>query len=283
MSDILENMASEYDTNVKFDPLHYRREKYAYCILYPNELPFWFSRIKDCGFRVPETKIIQLPLELFASITENVCDHYGDERPRKDLLKFIAANWDCTPGDLKITDKLFFRTGISSFKFGFNIGCIVNGPESIPECVYSTIYDGLCQNKPESIYLVFREFIETTTERPAIYHGMKLNTEFRVFYDFDNHKLLDTFNYWGDKEAMLDCLSGDEAENYKSAFDSLQSEYDMLRNKLEQLCTEHFSKVFMRDKWSVDFMWTGSEFVLIDMGLAVNSYFADRLGDKLDE
>lgn len=42
-------------------------------------------------------------------------------------------------------------------------------------------------------------------------------------------------------------------------------------------CEEKLEKVDLRGKWSVDFMWTGHEFVLIDMASMHMSYFSDRV------
>lgn len=274
---MLDNLFDEFNKNIEFDPLHYTRQIYIRSFTDPNQLPFWFSKIKNAGFRVPETKIIQMPLELFREVYKAACDDYENQLQRERLLDFVKANWDVTSGNLKITDKLFFRTGISSCKFAFDNACVVNDPSEIPECVFHTVFDAACQDKPESCYLVFREFIETDTGRPTIYHGQKLNTEFRVFYDFEEHRILGCFNYWGDRDAMLALLRDEEADNYNKAFSPMEDEFNRLRPSLEELCTKNIGKIKMKDKWSIDFMWTGKEFVLIDMALARNSYFGDRI------
>lgn len=53
--------------------------------------------------------------------------------------------------------------------------------------------------------LVLRKFINANYKRNSIYNEIPLNTEFRIFYDFENNKVLGIYNYW-DTETMPDNL-----------------------------------------------------------------------------
>lgn len=271
----------EYTENMKYDPLHYERDRYIRSMGDRNDLPYWFGQVKGCGFRMPETKIIQMPLMLWSEM------HMQLDGLQKEFLKklgrFVEANWDLVPGDLDIDGRLFYRSGTSSGKFCMKKNCIIGSKSEIPIRIYNTFYEGECMGKPESVFLVFREFITTEEERPEIYYGLKLNTEFRIFYDFDEHRFIQGFNYWGDHDAMVLHMIEEQQNSYEEAYPLLVSEYERLLPSLKSECEEKLKDVHLKGKWSVDFMWTGKEFVLIDMALARNSYFADRLPDEEKE
>lgn len=266
---------NDYEKNVSYDPYYYIRGHYGNAIANPNELSFWYPRVRDIGFRTPETKSIQIPLEFFGDLLI----HCEGEQPEleKKLTDYIVANWDLVPGKLDINSKLFFRLGGSSGKFRFTENCIVEGPETFAKAIRNTVYEALCFDKPYSVYLTFREFIETPTERSSIYTGLKLNTEFRIFYDFDKKQFLDGFNYWGDYEQMLMYMQDTDKKAYKAAYPQLEDDFHRLLPSLRKECEEKLKDVNLRGRWSVDFMWTGTEFVLIDMAIMSMSYFSDKV------
>ena len=43
---------------------------------------------------------------------------------------------------------------------------------------------------------VIRDLIKSSNTKLTIYNGLPLNTEIRVFYDFDNKKVMYSHNYW---------------------------------------------------------------------------------------
>lgn len=269
----------EYEENIRFDPLHYERERYIRALADRNDLPYWFTQMKDCGFRMPETKIIQMPLELWSEM------HRQLDGLQKGFLeklgRFVEANWDLVPGDLDINGRMFYRSGTCSGKFCMKTNSIVNSKDEIPLRIFNTFYEGECLGKPESVHLVFREFIETSYDRPPIYEGLKLNTEFRIFYDFDRHRFIQGFDYWGDHDPMMEGIPDGEQEGYERTYPVLEEEFGRLLPVLERECDEKLKDVRLRGRWSVDFMWTGAEFVLIDMALMEYSHFADRVEDPV--
>lgn len=271
----------EYEENIRFDPLHYERGRYIRALADRNDLPYWFAQVKGCGFRVPETKIIQMPLKLWSGM------HRQLDGLQKGFLeklgRFVEANWDLVPGDLDIDGRMFYRSGTCSGKFCMRENSIVNSKDEIPLRIFNTFYEGECLGKPESVHLVFREFIETSYDRPSIYEGLKLNTEFRVFYDFDRHRFIQGFDYWGDHDPMMEGIPDGEQEGYERTYPVLEEEFSRLLPVLERECEEKLKDVCLRGRWSVDFMWSGTEFVLIDMALMEHSHFADRVTDPVHD
>ena len=278
MLEIFDTMLDKMTTNLKYDELHYSRDTYCQSIKNPNEFAFWFPKIVNTGFRIPISKVIQLPLDLYYS----VYNEEGAYSPKTTatLKAYISAMWPMTDGNLDIDSPLFFKQGTASGKFTFGRSCISHGLDDIVKKIRSTSYEALCCDKPQSAYLVFRELIRPGYDRPTIYGGMPLNTEFRVFYDFDSHSFIDAFNYWGDHDAMIERMDSDEAEVYESVYPVLEAEYSALLPCLMAECEEKLKDVVLRGKWSVDFLWTGNEFVLIDMATMAQSYFSDKVNEE---
>lgn len=79
---------------------------------------------------------------------------------------------------------------------------------------------------------------------------------------------------------MIVRMDSEEAEVYESVFPVLEAEYSALLPRLRAECDEKLKDVILRGKWSVDFLWTGSEFVLIDMATMAQSYFSDKVAEE---
>ena len=273
--DAVGNDLDRYEEEERYYRYCHTNKHYCNSICNPNELSFWYPKAVESGFRTPETKIIYMPPDLFGDL---LIDCEGEQPElEKRIRDFIVANWDVTPGELDIDSKLFFRLGGSSGKFMFRDNCIVNGPDTFANAIRNTVYENLCLDKPYSCTFVFREFIETADERPEIYRGLKLNTEFRIFYDFDKKMFLDGFNYWGDHDRMLMGMPEKQQKEYEKAYPMLEEEYKRLLPALRNECEEKLSRVNLKGRWSVDFMWTGTEFVLIDMAEMAKSCFAEKV------
>lgn len=109
---------------------------------------------------------------------------------------------------------------------------------------------------------------------------MPLNTEFRVFYDFDNDKVLGVFNYW-DKETMLDglkyvCFKHD-LEVFLATSDSIEENFNKYKDTVEALVASSMINVNLTGEWSIDIMMVNDEFYLIDMATARSSYYYDKI------
>ena len=237
-----------------------------------NELPYWYEKIKKCkGFKVPDTQIIEIPKKYFI-MNDCYCDMTEDGRIA--LQKYIESQLDKRWKG----KKLFIKSGVFSNKFVFMF-CKVeaNEHDKIAE-KYINIQNGaLCLGCPVSKYLIIREFIETEYDRESIYFGMKLNTEFRVFYDFDKKEFIDIVNYW-DRYYVGEQLVGEDKILYDKSIGQEEIDYYELNWKVTEQCQISLKEIEgLTGKWSVDFMWDGKDFWLIDMALAEQSAYWEEI------
>lgn len=236
----------------------------------PNNLSFWYPKIVDKGFKTPETLIIPLSFEDWVWLQ---CDKYEDERIQKftdfinDKIKEAGFNTD---------RELFMKTGNFSGKFCFKHPYLKNSKdiENIGEHFLDLAYNGLCVGCPLSPEIVIREFIHTAYNRGTINDGMKLNDEFRIFVDFDVGKIIKCVPYW-ERDTMEKNLFREEDKNaFLAEVGNLEEDYDYLLPILKEKVNIFIPKVTdLSGKWSVDFMWDGQYFWLIDMAKAENSYY----------
>lgn len=239
-----------------------------------NEVSFWYPKTANIGFTTPETLITPLTGEEFKVIKAAEFDKF-------DYLTFLKRIRDNAINQKFDLDRdLFLRFGCSSNKFNFN-ACHVPNIEYIPERLrdyFENIYEKLEWRK--SAEVVLREFIKTSYYRRQIYNGMPLNTEFRIFYDFDTNELLGIYNYW-DTETMVDNLhKRDDAMAFAHTFPLLESDFNRLAPYLEDEAKKKLPNADLQGKWSIDFMYDGKDFVLIDMGHAEASYYYERVLEK---
>lgn len=237
-----------------------------------NDMSYYLTRLEGCKFNIPFTSTIQLNDHWYEWLKS---DNYKPE----DIDKFDQYLKEGVEGtELKEHDKIFVKTGVFSGKFDFNNRCLVHKGDNLGEHFLNIFYDALIVSTAPSREVVFREFIETDNDRPTIYNGMKLNTEFRVFLDFDHNRILGVFNYW-DSKTMLRNLRGKDLETFESVYKDIEEEYDglvpELINHIKNDCDTEKSK--LEGTWSIDFLWDGNKFWMIDMALAKQSYYYDQV------
>lgn len=257
----------------------------------PNSIEHWFYRIKDAAgkegfFRIPETKIVQVPLPIL-QLTR--IDYPLLTQTTKDIVN----KWCMKAFNLDISKSYFVKTGVFSDKFDFR-NQRVSGDEV--KCLgeyllYITNHSVMIESplNPANVghygaattrTWVVREFIEDKEDNPTIYHGLPLHTEYRFFVDFKEKKLLGVSPYW--KKNMMEKRFAEDNDihdrhdyiTYKSHEGVMQKRYD---DNIEKV-TEHMLKVIenadftgLPDQWSVDVMQNGDDFYIIDMALADNS------------
>lgn len=252
-----------------------------------HNLSYWLPKIKDVGFKVPDTIVIPLTFERYKWLCS---DDYSDDailsftEELKEYLSLCGFNLD---------RKLFLKTGVYSNKFNFE-DCVLEGIKDIDAIgtkFLNIFYDSMLVGAGKNSELVVREYISAKEERPKIYNGMPLNTEFRLFYDFDNKKVLGVFNYW-DRATMEDALNMEgrpcpekileskkaDYNTFKSIIDVIESEFNELKDDLIESANIKLSKVEGLDGiWSVDFMYIDGDMYLIDMALGHRSYYWSKL------
>lgn len=245
-----------------------------------NNMSYWLNCVKNCGIAIPKTLIIPITFELYCELNR---DTYSDSFRSEfsTMIKDIV-----TDSNLDENGHLFVKTGVYSGKFSFDY-CNVkeNSADFIGEHLLNVYYDGLIVGAGHGKELVIREFIENSNKLPTIYNGMPLNTEFRVFYDFTNKKVLGMFNYW-DRETMIKGLNkkwyAQDLETFKGYIDTLEDDYYNHKDSAIELVSEAMGKVNGIDGiWSIDLMLVDENYWLIDMAIGGESYYYDKI--ELDE
>ena len=240
-----------------------------------NDLSFWYPRTVDIGFKTPNTIIASFTNEE----TNLIKMAKWNELCEKDLLERIRIIAKQS-GNLDLNNEIFVRLGNSSNKFNF-VSCHINGIDELYQklmIIFDNMYFKL--EWQQSIELVLREYIKTNYQRNTIYNGMPLNTEFRVFYDFDENKILGIFNYW-EKNTMLDNLhNNQDLITFANTINEIECDFNNLYPFLKKEAEYKLPNANLKGKWSVDFLYDGKEFVLIDMAHAECSYYYDKVLSK---
>lgn len=237
----------------------------------PNKLSFWFPLVMDCGIRVPTTFIIPVPESVCRSF---IHEREGDgERIRAFVEKQVMPVVNAIPG------LPFIKNGCFSDKFQFQLCCPPSKDlDTIVRSISGIMYDSLCFDTAGYTEIVIRERIPSPETMPTIYGGMPLNTEFRIFYNFTEHRLLYAANYW-DWDECHDAMCRHEPDKkaYEARYPELLKEY---KENVQMVC-ERCSKALeniggMAGIWSVDILMDGNgELWLIDMAVGRMSVYYD--------
>ena len=236
---------------------------------------YWFPKIENCGIKVPQTFIKEIPVELFS--------HLFLDHPEEDID--YIYNWvknelmPSIPDDLR--GLIFIKNGAFSNKFDFSTCSIRCNPLEITRSIAEINYASLMFDTGGNTEIVIREripFDERIT--PTIYHGMPLRNEYRVFYDFDNRKALYIANYWDwDYCHELICKKEKDKNVYEKIYSKLHEEHERLEDK--HLCSVSAALSRIEDLsgiWSVDFILEENRVWLIDMALGeCSAYYEPSL------
>ena len=239
----------------------------------PNNLSFWFPKVKDCGIAVPKTVIVPIPDELESCFYQ---EHPSDREKifhfvKTEILPKIKTNFG---------PRIFIKNGCFSDKFNFK-NCYLNSFDefNLTSGIMAIQYDSLLFETDGHTELVLREFIDyDETKIPTIYNGMPLRPEFRVFYDFTEHKLLYSVNYW-DWNYCYSAISRNATDKlvYEQYYPTIEKYYTQYKEKVEDLINNAMKQVDLSDTWSIDILYDSSTdtFWLIDMALASHSAYWD--------
>lgn len=234
-----------------------------------NNLSFWYPKIKclEDVFIIPKTIIFSIPIDIYKILSKDLWSKEDDEA----VDKFVSI--------IDLQGNYFVKSGTFSGKFDFDNCCRCNNIKNIKNNIRRIFYTSNLVGCPLSPEIVIREFINTEYDRPKIYNGLKLNTEFRIFYDFDKNQLLKIINYW-DKETMIRGIYDDnDKQTFLSVIDNIEDDFEKESSYLEKLCKSHFSNINgLNGQWSIDFMLIKEHtFALIDMALAETSYYYNKI------
>ena len=259
-----------------------------------NSMGYWLPKVAEISpFRIPDTTIIKVPLSLLQ--LGRVFD-YMNITP----TTFEIINRYCMKVfGLNLEKSYFIKNGVYSSKYDFR-NAKVTTPNEVRELGQYLFYihqqacqmSSLLNNK--AIYgagttneWVVREYIESP-EKETIYMGLPLNCEYRIFVDFDAKKILASANYW-DREVMDARFRENRTPHdvhdvitFNMAVDRLEKTYNDNLDKVKEMVQELLeNNVEMEGQWSIDIMQTGDKFYLIDMAVAENSFYYDRVPKEL--
>ena len=259
-----------------------------------NQMGYWLPKVAEISpFKIPDTKIMKVPLSL---LQLGRVFEYNELTP----TTFKIINEYCKKVfELDLNGTYFIKNGVFSSKFDFR-NAKVTTPQEVAELGQYLFYihqqacqmASLLNNK--SIYgcgttneWIVREYIESPVKE-TIYMGLPLNTEYRIFVDFDKKTILSDNQYWN-KEVMNKRF--EENRNSHDIHDVIT--YNMASERLEKTYNENIGKVKemmqellnnnieMTGQWSVDIMQVKNDFYLIDMALAENSFYYDSVPKEL--
>lgn len=243
----------------------------------PNSMYNWFpflenamkkyygkNKIGNAQFLIPKTTIRRLPIEIAQILRIDYKDL--NQTTRDSLNKLIFDLFKLENGKT-----YFIKTGTFSNKFVFQ-NCKCEEPEEMGEYFVAINNKAMEVGAGLTVDYVVREYIEDHQNRPTIYHGMPLRTEFRAFYDFDKKELIGVAPYWHPvlmkKYLGLSCGTVQDYETFLKWEDIISDDFNdslyTVRKEISEICS-NFSNGF-RGKWSIDVMKNcEDEYYVIDM------------------
>lgn len=254
----------------------------------PNNFDYWFEKIKDITeFEIPKTKIIKFaPVIVAMMYNSDVSDKQIEllDGLIKKELKESGFNYN----------DLFIKTGTYSGKYDFR-DCHCKITDNLFERFYRISYDAAMVGAGVPPTMILREFIPSDESTPKIYRGMPLRSEYRVFVDFDNEKIMGIVDYWNENE-MCKLANGENLEEAKFRTKSytpykkyekerfeyfstwlewyenldeetVENQKKYILEKIDPLVKSHT----LNGRWSVDIMIENNKYYLIDMAIAEQS------------
>lgn len=239
----------------------------------PNNLSFWFPKVKDCGFKVPKTFIFNPPEKVVeAYFMDNI------EKDRETVLEYVKNK--ILPALPKKMSVLFIKNGTFSNKFDFSDCKVIKNAQYLTEKIINQNYTAAIYDAGGLSEIVIREFIGTLPyigkNLSCIYNGMPLRPEFRIFYDFDKRELLYSANYW-DYDYCHEGIEQNHTDGivYNAAYPEIERFYNEHYEEVEDMVSKCMENVDLTGKWSVDIMYDEETdcYYLIDMAIAEQSAY----------
>lgn len=228
----------------------------------------WFPKIKDCGIRVPQSIIIQVP--------EHIQQCFCMEDYETDAEKI--QSWVTQEVLPRIRESelsghpLFIKNGCFSNKYEARY-CFCMETE-LAESIMRINYQAMYMDAGGISELIIRERIpHDASVTPCIYNGLPLRPEFRVFYDFTKHQVLFTANVWSYDYVyprLYDITDKIILEHEKMDTTKV---FVKERTNIEALVMYHMNSVEgLEGVWAIDIMLTEQkEPILVDMAIAEGS------------
>ena len=235
-----------------------------------NYFGYWFPKIKDCGIKVPKTLIFEVPREYET--------HFFSEEPDTDFRaveRWINKNVIPVLKKSELNGKLLFiKNGLFSNKFDAT-DCFTS-VRRLADSLMNINYAALCLGAGGWEELVIRERIPHNMKKtPCIYGGLPLRSEFRVFYNFDTHKVLYTTNYWQYDYVCNKLYDITDKVIFEYMRKKLEAEFEKNEKKVSSLVHLAMKRINeLKGNWSIDIMMDeNGNFWLIDMAIAEESAY----------
>lgn len=243
-----------------------------------NALPYWFSRTEkqaeNAGLKVPKTVWVDIPVEIQRAF-------YMEDQDDMSKIQDFVENAAMPAARAANIGLLFLKNGVYSHKFSASHACLPT-MDNIPNAVMTVMYEAMLRcgfQYDGTDYLVIRERIDSDPRKtPCIYNGLPFRPEYRVFYDCDQKRRINTVEYW-DRDYVYDKLYAlTDRLIFDAWYDKIHAEYLANRDKVNHMVDEMMSQVSgLAGKWSVDILQDESgNFWFIDMAVAEMSAYWDK-------
>lgn len=260
-------------------------DDYYHRALYnPDTFSNWFPRLLAAAksqdfFKIPETKYLTLPQSIMQYLHHDWSKE-TNQKSREALNKLLFKTFD-----LDVNKEYFFKTGLFSGKFEFQ-NAHIDDPAAIGDYLHVVSNQAQMVGAAASNDMVIREWIPDPENRPTIYDGMPLRTEFRAFIDTDLHRVIDVVPYWNNKkvENTLNMMQqthignpnmAHDAKAYAAAKPVLDREFDKFKAIVKSKLQVVVDNLNFSGCWSLDVMKSGDDFYLIDMATMATSALID--------
>lgn len=252
-----------------------------------NDFSFWFSKIKNCGIRVPKTFYQKLPSSKeFSDTARRLYEAFYMEKPDEDLA--VIRGWldsDIAPKlkEMGLTGHVFVKNGRFSNKFNARGTCNLYGLHDLYRAIADINYQAICCGADGVDEIVVREFIESDSRvTPCIYNGLPLRSEFRVFYDFEKRTPIFTANYWDFDYVYPHLYDATDRIVFLHQREYMDLAFNDHKDEVESMVAYAMKNVIgLSGQWSVDILldeW--GKFWLIDMAIAQRSAYWEKRPDK---
>lgn len=231
-----------------------------------NNFSYWFEKIKDIDeFKIPKSLIFKVPEE----IQEYLYDPCGKEDKINDWLK-----QNVVPEIEKNIKTPFFFVKNATFSDKYSNSCMTYLTTLLHNFI-NINYGALCVGAGGIDELIVREYIMSDDRvTPKIYNGLPLRNEIRIFYDFDERKVLYSVNYWDYDYCKSSMSSLTDKIIFEYMKDNLAYFYQDFHEDIERKVSKAMEKVDLTGKWSIDILTDGyGNDWLIDMAEAERSAY----------
>ena len=257
--------------SIDFDKI--QRDDYKIDRENPNNFSYWYPKVKDCGIPMAETKYYIFTEKEAILFYHNDISEENYLEYKKKLTSLINKKLDELGIDR--TKEYSIKNGCYSDKF---CNCNTLG-QNICERFLNIQNASLGLETGGFSEIVIRELIPAKNS-PTIYNGLPFRTEFRVFVDFDNNKLLYVVNYW-DYDYCYSSLCKEDKLTFDKYYKNIEKDYIKNVNKVKELVIKKLfpynnqNKDSLSGKWSIDFLLEDNKIYLIDMAVAERSAYWD--------